>query len=252
MKKYWQVRIRSASLLRNLVPCLLLLASACVPEKIDLAAPFVELSLAETNPAQLHSGDSIGLILHFSDDVALSDYGIALQLPTPLIAPAIWDTLVEKKIWGQTVELQLQLPLAEQAVSGNYKISAYCHDSADRVSDTSSVWLHVLNAADSQVPQIDLQLPALNETVHLFGGGNLVIYGDVSDEVALYAVVLKLSNAAGLVVYQSIANQMNGANSYLLEEVVAMPQTAGNYTLIIEAIDLANNRTMHNIAVQIH
>lgn len=221
----------------------------CLSTPTDTEPPQTLLHIpatADTN--YLRSGRVLLFDATFSDNQALSRYQLDISMLTP--PSATWDTVINLHLVGDSSRITAQLPIPLAALTGLYRLQTYCQDQTDWVSDSAIAVLNIQNATDTVAPQLAMTEPN-NTNITVFGGNNLVVIAELTDDQKLHSYYLQLyKNNTPQPIYQSLPTSLDTV-AYLLQEIIPMPAQVGNYYLQIRARDAVNNTATKRIDITV-
>jgi hypothetical protein len=224
--------------------------SDCSSPQFDEAVPSISL-LSPTEGANFLTGTTLPIQLTCTDDFNLNDYQVQVYTNEMLDMPTFWDTTVQKKILGQMVDLNLNLPIPLYTPTGSYTMQVFCTDKFDNSSDTVSLNFNLQNAIDNELPTLNLNSVPAVDTVVLFTGNNIVILGDVFDNSGLLRIAIKLYRYPNNTLYYEhpIIN-LDALTEYLLYETI-LPLSLGYYRLEIRVTDVVNNNLVKSVILKV-
>jgi len=198
----------------------------------------------------LPKGQSITLVLEFTDDIALSQAKLDIHNNFDCHghksqkSGVIWNLIEIKQLEGikQTITVNLQPP--ENVVTGNYHLGIMAVDMEGRTAQPIYFDIKLFDPDDMVEPIIQLNTPMPYETLPL--NEEFIISGSVSDSVSLSNGSLELYIINSFNVSFTIVRIDFPENAGLTYDFSVSYTTppffqAGNHTLKLIAKDQANN-----------
>lgn len=234
--------------------CLILLLSisACLNTNTDTdtEAPQITLNapqIADTN--QLYSGTILPIEVLFSDNQDLLAYEYTIRESTQSLDNA-WQSNFTANLIGNNAQVNTQIAIPIDALTALYQLEIHGLDANNNPSNTIIALLNVQNATDTQVPNLSLLLPS-NTAITVFGGNNLVVVAELTDNQKLHRYYMQLhKNNSPQPIYQSLPIALD-STYYMLQEIIPMPNESGNYRLEIITSDAVNNTSRNNLNITV-
>ena len=220
----------------------LLFLFSCGNKKTDTEDPEITMLLPAAESV-FFSGQNLPISLSMSDNQDLATYSIDIRMPN--LISENWDTLILKDLVGQTVEMQLEVPIPFGIAEGMYEITVQCTDRFDGVSNIEKRQVEIIKG-DSIMPNVSLISPLANDN---FSSNDILnIQANFSDNEALKAYNIAISSDLGSETWEfSDSGVLNGAIA-VLDTNILLPSSAlsGDYELVIHSLDISDNLQSSN------
>ncbi len=221
---------------------LLSLLFSCAGGKIDVRPPEVIIAQPQELQAVL-TGGPLQFSAEFTDDVNLSSFVVELRNANSLMINS-FDTLIENKIYGVNASVDIDIDIPLMANGGEYELIVHCADRLNNQSEETIRKVKILNAIDSEYPNLKISNLQPDRTTTVFKGSNIVFLGEASDNKELGELFIRLYRRNSLELYNEIdAVKLYGKKSHSIGEYIAAPRQEGLFTAEVILTDAVNNRT---------
>ena len=140
---------------------------------------------------------------------------------------------------GKEVAFHEDIEIPTNVLAGEYHVIVSVVDEAGNLSNIEERKIIIRNTTDLIAPMINISSPTSDQVAPL--NGALLIQGQISDNIELEDVIIKIKNVVGSEVYEWEDVDLH-IESYELEHLVNLEGIpAGNYVVEIIAIDHVNN-----------
>lgn len=219
------------------------LLAACTP--VDEMAPTIQL-VSPTEGDTRTTGTDLTVTALFSDDRDLMQYSIVVEMPDAIGIDqvAMLQPLFFARTWGISgrdydATQPVEVPTATAA--GQYRLRVWCVDRSGNESPRESIMFTLQHASDQTVPALMVNVLTTTGPNIVAPGANLRVMGTATDNQALGGLFARLYESGSNNLVATRDQNLQGPADFF-DFNLQVPNTAGNYLLVVSLADFVNNR----------
>lgn len=212
--------------------------TSCKKDEVDNTAPVIASVSEPLENDTLFSGNELHVDATISDDVELSQLKIDIHSAEghthgKIAASGYWEKIVIVNLTGKSQSIHQDIDIPADAAAGKYHVILTAVDKAGNSSEITERDIVIRNSSDLVAPVITVSSPAAGSSIT--AGSDLVITGNVVDNLALSALEIKVYRGTTLVSDNDI--DLAAATYTINQTISTVGWTPGAYTIELVAYD---------------
>lgn len=212
--------------------------TSCKKDEVDNTAPVIASVSEPLENDTLFSGNELHVDATISDDVELSQLKIDIHSAEghthgKIAASGYWEKIVIVNLAGKSQTVHQDIDIPADAAAGKYHVILTAVDKAGNSSEITERDIIIRNSSDLVAPVITVSSPVAGSSIT--AGNDLVITGNVVDNLALSALEIKVYRGTTLVSDNDI--DLAAATYTINQTISTVGWTPGAYTIELVAYD---------------
>jgi hypothetical protein len=212
--------------------------TSCKKDEVDNTAPIIASVSEPLENDTLFTGNELHVDAVVTDDVELSQIKIDIHSAEghshgKIAAGALWETIVIMNLSGKSQTIHKDIEIPADVAAGKYHVILTAVDKAGNSSDVFERDIIIRNSSDLVAPVITVTSPAAGSSIT--AGNELLITGEVVDNLALSALEIKVYRGTTLVSDNDI--DLAAATYTINQTISTVGWTPGAYTIELVAYD---------------
>jgi hypothetical protein len=213
--------------------------SSCKKDEVDNTAPSIVSVSEPLENDTLISGDELHVDATITDDVELSQLKIDIHSASDghmhgkMDASSYWEKIVILNLTGKSQSIHEHIDIPADVAAGLYHVIMAAVDKAGNTSEIVERDIYIRNSGDLIAPVITVSSPVAGSNIT--AGTDLIIQGDVIDNLALSALEIKIFKGSTLVSDNDI--ELTTSTYTINQTIPTIGWTPGVYTIELLAFD---------------